>query len=621
MRQRPGASQSQTPRGHGAQAQQGANCRSLVGVFGTTDPTTCIDSVPRPKVSSAPPDANPLLEAALRYAAQGWRVIPCYEPIPGGCTCKKGARCKHPGKHPRTRHGHKDATSDPTVIREWWRRWPSANVGIATAGLIVLDVDGPAADAALEGRDLPAAPTSTTGRGRHLFFADTTGAGQCTNGDLPGLPDLHVRATGGLVIAAPSLHFTGAIYSWAPGLSPDDLTPPPAPQWLLDELLPRGRIPPDAEATDMRDPIPEGRRNSTLTSLAGSMHADGLAADAILAELLEVNADRCKPPLPDREVRDLVGGLTARYPAGGAGPTVRVDKRLLRRLAPGPLILYLTRQVLQQTTGAAPRQKDIAAALGRSVRSVKSWAAVLRAEGLEEYERPTRRFVRVPVGLLTDPALTPEAKVTAIHVAAAAGTDRMATVGQAALAKATDRNRATVGRHLQALRDRGHLLVHIAPFNADLGRRERCNRYIILDRAGPGAVGLTPQKGKLVRHSDPLGCQKGKLVRHESRPLGAAGQAVAVAVDVNAPQARIRMPFSTKAPDPRSPVVDIAAAADPGPPPELVTEAELVAAAAARGLTAAYILGMIQRHGLAPVQAILGHGPPPAHQYGAAAVA
>jgi len=372
----------------------------------------------------------------------------------------------------------------------------------------------------------------------------------------------------------------------------------------------------------MSDAIRAGTRNDTLTRIAGGLLADGLAADAILVALLEVNADRCKPPLPDREVSDLVNGLVARYKAGAAGPTVRVDKRLLRRLAPGPLILYLTRQVLQQTTGAAPRQKDIAAALGRSVRSVKSWAAVLRAEGLEEYERPTRRFVRVPVGLLTDPALTPEAKVTAIHVAAAAGTDCMATVGQAALAKATDRNRATVGRHLQALRDRGHLLVYLAPFNADLGRRERCNRYIILDRAGPGAVGQTPQKGKLVRHSDSLGCQKGKLVRHESRPFGAAaGLAVAVAVDVRRHKRQSVDVLCTKARDPRSPVVDIAAAADPGPPPEPVTEAELVAAAAAQGLTAAYILGMIQRHGLAPVQAILGHGPPPAHQYGAAAVA
>ena len=48
------------------------------------------------------------------------------------------------------------------------------------------------------------------------------------------------------------------------------------------------------------------------------------------------------------------------------------------------------------------------------------------------------------------------------------------------------------------------------------------------------------------------------------------------------------------------------ALADPHPDiDELRHTAELVAAAAARGLTAAYILGMIQRHGLAKVQAEL----------------
>lgn len=619
MRQRPGASQSQTPRGHGALAQQGANCRSLVGVFGTTDPTTCIDSVPQPKVSSASPDANPLLEAALRYAAQGWPVFPCHAPTPdGGCTCGK-ARCSRPGKHPRPRDGYKAATVNAAAIRKWWTKWPTANVAIATgAGLLVVDIDGPEGNASIAGCELAPTPTVTTGRGRHLYFADPAGKGRCATGLRPGVD---VRAAGGYVIAAPSVHPSGASYSWAPGLSPDDLIPPPAPQWLLDELLPRGRIPPD-EATDMRDPIPEGRRNITLTSLAGDLHAEGAASDAILAHLLEVNATRCTPPLAEAEVRDLVHGLTTRYPAGANGPQVRVDKRLLRRLAPGPLILYAARQGIKQTTGVAPRQKDLAAVLGRSVRSVKSWATVLRAEGLEKYDQPTRRFVRVPVSLLTDPAVTPEAKVTAIHVVAVSDKERIATVGQAALAKATGKDRATVGRHLQALREQGHLLAHVAPFNAELGRRERCNRYIILDRAGPGAVGLPPQEGQLVRHSEPAGGARGQLVRHESRPWGgAAGQAFAGVVAVNAPLARSVGPFSVSAPDPRSAVVDIAAAADPGPPPELVTEAELVAAAAAQGLTAAYILGMIQRHGLAPVQAILGHGPPPAHQYGAAAVA
>jgi hypothetical protein len=79
-----------------------------------------------------------LAAAALRYAAAGWPVFPVRPasdpcPAPGDCPCKS----------PLTAHGFKDATCGPDVIRGWWRRWPDANVGIATGapGPDVLDVD------------------------------------------------------------------------------------------------------------------------------------------------------------------------------------------------------------------------------------------------------------------------------------------------------------------------------------------------------------------------------------------------------------------------------------------------------------------------------------------------
>ena len=56
----------------------------------------------------------------------------------GECGC--GRSCENPGKHPLSRHGVHDATTDPVLIGEWWRRSPGANVGIATgaaSGLIV----------------------------------------------------------------------------------------------------------------------------------------------------------------------------------------------------------------------------------------------------------------------------------------------------------------------------------------------------------------------------------------------------------------------------------------------------------------------------------------------------
>ncbi len=68
---------------------------------------------------------NPLLAAALRCAARGWRVLPCRRKVP------------------LTEHGYLDASSDPETIRAWWQRHPSANVGVATGppAFDAIDID------------------------------------------------------------------------------------------------------------------------------------------------------------------------------------------------------------------------------------------------------------------------------------------------------------------------------------------------------------------------------------------------------------------------------------------------------------------------------------------------
>ncbi len=113
--------------------------------------------------------------AALAYARRGWAVLPCHHPTPGGCSCAN-AHCASPAKHPRTRRGPHDATTDLRTIRRWWWRWPNANVGLRTgavSGLVVLDVDpdhgGEASLAELVGAYASLPPTlevRTGGRGR-----------------------------------------------------------------------------------------------------------------------------------------------------------------------------------------------------------------------------------------------------------------------------------------------------------------------------------------------------------------------------------------------------------------------------------------------------------------------
>src|SRR4051812_22536886 len=82
-----------------------------------------------------------MLNTALRFAEElRWPVFPLHAPTGGRCSC--GKHCDQVGKHPRTAHGHKEATTDAAQIKEWWGRWDDANIGVATGfAFDVLDLD------------------------------------------------------------------------------------------------------------------------------------------------------------------------------------------------------------------------------------------------------------------------------------------------------------------------------------------------------------------------------------------------------------------------------------------------------------------------------------------------
>jgi putative DNA primase/helicase len=204
---------------------------------------------PGPSVLNKP---NPLLDAALAYAARGWPVVPNHGSVDGRCTCGRGPECRTPGKHPRTEHGYKDATTDPAAIQEWWARDLTANVGVATgraSGLLVIDIDAKNGGfTTLEelqaelGTLPPTVKCLTGGGGQHLYFKRPP-----INGDIISAPHglgrgVDVRADGAQVISPPSSHACGGRYEWAPGQAPGEITLaelPPA--WL--GRLPK-RVPP-----------------------------------------------------------------------------------------------------------------------------------------------------------------------------------------------------------------------------------------------------------------------------------------------------------------------------------------------------------------------------------------
>jgi len=257
---------------------------------------------------------EPFCDAAIGYLDLGWSVLPIYAVRDGRCACGR-ADCDSPAKHPHGRlapHGLKDATRDGNVICRWYANGEVINLGIRTgpeSGLVVLDIDprhgGDESVKALG--KLPDTATVATGGGRQLYFRWPAGADIRNSAGKLG-PGLDIRGTGGYVVAPPSLHISGGVYRWLrdPRGGVAEL-----PAAILSRLVDAPVAKPAAAAVEGM--ITEGKRNSTLTSLAGTMRHRGMGEPAILAALREENK-RCDPPLKDEGLQTIARSIGAKNP-------------------------------------------------------------------------------------------------------------------------------------------------------------------------------------------------------------------------------------------------------------------------------------------------------------------
>ncbi|MBC8422882.1 bifunctional DNA primase/polymerase [bacterium] len=298
------------------------------------------------------------LDFALLYAGLGWRVFPLHSMQDGACSCGNTS-CTSPGKHPRTKRGCKDATTDERRIRAWWKRWPDANVAIATgqgSGLVVIDVDprhgGDDSWETLQHElELPATwEVRTGGGGVHAYFSYPEGAAITIGASVLG-PGVDHRGNGGYVVAPPSNHASGGTYFWdvleGEPLAelPDALvqrllpaekrTDPPAsepatpaagpPWWAVlrrvgfepEEIAAIGERLDDplaARAASLYEPgdrrlpetLPDGQRHDLCVKLAGLLRRAGVADNAVEATLDLVATRRMKPPWEDKERQDEI---------------------------------------------------------------------------------------------------------------------------------------------------------------------------------------------------------------------------------------------------------------------------------------------------------------------------
>jgi hypothetical protein len=278
--------------------------------------------------------------AAQVYAALGLPVVPMHAARPGGCTCPD-LTCPDPGKHPRLRGWPRLAAADPAVAGEWWRRWPDANLGLATGRQFdVLDLDGAQGVEALRAvleiapHEHPGPVARTGGGGWHLLFAPS-GLGNRV-GLLPGVD---WRGRGGLIVAPPSWHASGGRYAWVQPLTttlPEVpaglrrlLAPPPAtrttlpsPSSITGGRSGYGRVALAGERTAVGTALP-GRRNATLNRAAfnlGQLVAAGLLdVDQVRAVLLAAALEAGNPEAKARAT--IESGLRG----GAAKPRRRRD--------------------------------------------------------------------------------------------------------------------------------------------------------------------------------------------------------------------------------------------------------------------------------------------------------
>jgi putative DNA primase/helicase len=273
------------------------------------------------------------------YAKNGWKILPCHGIADGGrCTCSQPhGEPKDIGKHPAIGEWNLKATSDVTTVTQWWEKNPEYNIGVfcAPSGFLVIDID-PRSDGIesfdkfeeLVDGNLPKTVEAVTGeyshkgknvRGRHIYYKcspDEQLVGNMLKNGLKGIDIKH----NGYVLIAPSRHFSGMTYDWAPGQAPWEIEMAEAPEELLQALRKRSRkstsyndgswewlddLEFKGQKIDIErlltDGIEEGSRAVDIYAMACALaNKYGTSVDArmmVETMMIRFNAEKVRPPM------------------------------------------------------------------------------------------------------------------------------------------------------------------------------------------------------------------------------------------------------------------------------------------------------------------------------------
>ena len=252
----------------------------------------------RPEGIAAEPER---VEAAVEYAQAlalaGFGIVEAYAPTDaGGCTCRAGAECHSPGKHPVGDDWQKGATRSPATIAQIVRRragqygvipWPGER------GLI-LDVDH--ADRLPVKLPPSLRVSSRPGRG-HAYFRLPAGYAARQLPATAAWGEIRVEGASRHVIGPWSRHAAGTVYT--PTGSPADIAELPAD--VLAQLFPPAQqtLAIAGPGYQLPDPGYAGSRYEAIRDYVASRYHHRLTEAELWAGVREVLAPRFAEPLPE----------------------------------------------------------------------------------------------------------------------------------------------------------------------------------------------------------------------------------------------------------------------------------------------------------------------------------
>jgi hypothetical protein len=225
-----------------------------------------------------------IFKSAAHYAAAfGWPMVQNYGMRPdGGCMCRLGKGCGMPGKHPVHDDWLLHVTADEEKIASWYETGDPWNIGLPlgpSSGVIDTEWDDEKSLATAKRFGLLGIPTVgyVSSRGGHRLWKLDKRLAELSKG-VKKIDGLEVRFGGGgkmtQSIIPPSVHHTGKMYAWEPGMSPDEIELATMPEALVLAVIAacggsggEGDI---TKNTIYQRIIQEGERNDAMVSWISS---------------------------------------------------------------------------------------------------------------------------------------------------------------------------------------------------------------------------------------------------------------------------------------------------------------------------------------------------------------